>query len=85
MKVGVLCFGIAPLMSGKVHGSVLEKGCRNTVSTFQKQVIKSIKKQSKMFIKNWRPISILNAGLKYIKILIKNQESYVVNGLVTTK
>ena len=54
MKVGVLCFGIAPLMPGKVHGSVLEKGCRNTVSTFQ----------NKMFIKNWRPISILNAGLK---------------------
>lgn len=51
MKVGVLCFGIAPLMSGKVHGSVLEKGCRNTVSTFQKQVIKSIKKTTKCLLR----------------------------------
>lgn len=51
MKVGVLCFGIAPLMPGKVHGSVLEKGCRNTVSTFQKQVIKSIKKTTKCLLR----------------------------------
>ena len=63
IKVGVLCFGKAPFMSGKVHGSVLEKGCRNTVSTFQKTSNK-VNKKNKMFIKNWRPISILNAGLK---------------------
>ena len=56
---------------------------RKELSISQKQaIIRLIEKKNrdKRYIKNWRPISLLN-----VHMILKNQESCVINGGTTTK
>ena len=56
---------------------------RKELSISQKQAIIRLiekKNRNKRYIKNWRPISLLN-----VHMILKNQESCVINGGTTTK